>query len=192
MIEKFKNVKNVYWLNRYIKFIEVFKLNEEIPGETHNHHILPRSLFPEYIDLKVHIWNKAILKTRAYLIAHYILAQALGGNMWFAFNNMNCHNVRLKTRLYEVGIKNMRNQMSLTRREWIKNNGHPRGMLGKKFTSEQLLTLAASKRKYLDSLTEQQKEEKRLKLIETKIINGTLKHTEEAKRKISEVKMGMK
>lgn len=190
MLEKFTKVKDERWLKRYLRFIEIFSLEDEITKETHKHHILPRSIYPEYIDLKINTWNKAILKTRSHLIAHYMLAKALGGNMWFAYNNMNCYNVRLKTRLYEIGIKNMRIEMSLISKEWIKNNGHPRGMLGKKYTKEQLLTLATSKRKYLDSLTVEQKEEKRLKLIETKTINGTLKHTEEAKRKMSEIKMG--
>lgn len=118
MIEKFKNIKNIkniHWLNRYIKFIEEFKLGDELTGKTHNHHILPRSLYPEYADLKTNVWNKAILPIRAHLIAHYMLAKALGGNMWFAYNNMNCHNIRLKTRLYDIGIKNMRTQMCQTR-----------------------------------------------------------------------------
>lgn len=115
MIEKFKNVKNAYWLNRYIKFINMFKLDEEHTDETHNHHIMPSSLYPEYSNLNDNNWNKAILKTRAHLIDHYMLAKALGGNMWFAFNNMNCHNVRLKSRLYEIGIKNMRKEMSKIR-----------------------------------------------------------------------------
>lgn len=190
MLEKFTKVKDERWLKRYLRFIEIFSLEDEIAKESHNHHILPRSIYPEYSNLKTNVWNKAVLKTRAHLIAHYILAKALGGNMWFAYNNMNCHSVKLKSRLYEIGIKNMRIEMSLISKEWIKNNGHPRGMLGKKFTQEQLLTLSTSQRKYLDSLTVEQKEEKRLKLIETKTINGTLKHTEEAKRKMSEIKIG--
>lgn len=190
MLEKFTKVKDERWLKRYLRFIEIFSLESQIVKETHNHHILPSSIYPEYADLKINEWNKSILKTRAHLIAHYILAKALGGNMWFAYNNMNCHKVKLSSRLYEIGTNNMRAQMSIKSKEWLKLNGHPRGMLGKKFTEEQLITLSISKRRYLDSLTEEQKEEKRLERIETKRKNGTLNHSEEAKLKMSQSKMG--
>ena len=51
MKEKFKNIKNERWLNRYLRFIEIFKLIDEINLETHIHHVLPSSLYPEYADL---------------------------------------------------------------------------------------------------------------------------------------------
>lgn len=103
MITNFNNVtiKEERWLVRYLHFIEKFKCDKAIKGETHNHHILPASLFPEYKNLSLNSFNKAILTTRAHLIAHYMLAKALGGNMWFAYNNMNAHNVKLSSRLYE-------------------------------------------------------------------------------------------
>jgi len=117
--EKFTKVKDKRWLKRYLRFIETFSLESEIIKETHNHHILPSSLYPEYADLKINKWNKSILKTRTHLIAHYMLAKALGGNMWFAYNNMNCHNVKLSSRLYEIGAKHMREQMSELRKNTV-------------------------------------------------------------------------
>ncbi len=119
MEEKFTKVKDKRWLKRYLRFIETFSLESEIINETHNHHILPSSLYPEYADLKINKWNKSILKTRTHLIAHYMLAKALGGNMWFAYNNMNCHNVKLSSRLYEIGAKHMREQMSELRKNTV-------------------------------------------------------------------------
>jgi hypothetical protein len=99
-------VKNKRWFKRYLNFIEIFKLKEHYNSKKHHrHHILPSSLFPEYKNLKENIWNEAILNHRAHLIAHFMLAKSLGGNMWYAYNNMNCHNVKLSSKLYESGLK---------------------------------------------------------------------------------------
>ncbi len=112
MITKFKNVKDERWLKRYLIFISKFSLNDSV-GNYHNHHILPSSLYPEYKNLKENIWNKSILTPRAHLIAHYMLAKALGGNMWFAYNNMNCYNVKLSSRLYAIGSEKFKEIASL-------------------------------------------------------------------------------
>jgi hypothetical protein len=112
MITKFNNVKDERWLKRYLNFISIFNLTKKFTN-THIHHILPSSLYHEYKNLKVHTWNKSILTHRAHLIAHYMLAKALGGNMWFAYNNMNCHNVKLSSRLYEIGSKKVKEIVSL-------------------------------------------------------------------------------
>lgn len=104
MIEKFKEVKDYRWLKRYLTFIKKFDGLREV---YHNHHILPKSLYVEFSNLNEYAWNLSKLGYREHLIAHYMLAKALGGNMWFAYNNMNAHGVRLKSILYESAMINL-------------------------------------------------------------------------------------
>lgn len=68
---------NLHYVKRYIKFILRFKLDNHVKGLTESHHILPssKSLFPQFNDLKVFAWNRAILSVRAHFIAHMILAK---------------------------------------------------------------------------------------------------------------------
>jgi hypothetical protein len=181
MIEKFKNIQSDRWLNRNIKFIEVF--GNSLGNSTHNHHILPRSLYPEYVSDG---WNLTKLTYRAHLIAHYMLAKALGKNMWFAYNNMNAYGEKLNTILYEESMKLVGEQQSIRQKEWLENNEHPRGMLGKKHSKEMLEKREEKRR----NRTEEEKEKTRLKLIDTKIKNGSLNHSDETKQKISKSKLG--
>ncbi len=92
IIEEFRlkfNDINIFWLNRYVKFLSIFKLDKNIKNETQKHHILPKSIFVEYSDLNADKWNCCILSNRAHIIAHYILAKAIGGNMWAPLNFYN-------------------------------------------------------------------------------------------------------
>jgi hypothetical protein len=106
MINKFKDVKDYRWLKRYLKFIETFKKDSICTFEVHKHHILPKAIYTEYKDLSIYSWNKAVLSYREHYIAHYMLAKALGGNMWFAFNRMNNSCKKINSLLYEIAIKN--------------------------------------------------------------------------------------
>jgi len=99
MIEHFlnKGYNSNRWLIRYFKFINFCKLTnyrDEV------HHILPRALFPEYSNLNENVWNSIQLSYRQHLISHYILAKAVGGNMWYCISLMNKH-ATLNSRLYE-------------------------------------------------------------------------------------------
>ena len=46
----------------------------------HNHHIIPRSMNPEYVDEP---WNTVALSRREHLIAHYLLAKMMKTNKFF-------------------------------------------------------------------------------------------------------------
>lgn len=117
MLEKFKEVKDFRWLKRYLYFINKFKINNVKNKEnTHNHHIMPKSLYPEFKDFKKHPWNLAILTYRCHLISHYMLARALGCNMWFAYNNMNAYGERLNSILYECAMIEFKSVMSNQRK----------------------------------------------------------------------------
>lgn len=58
-----------------------------------NHHILSRTIFPEYQNFKDHPWNLSRLSNYNHYIAHSILFKAINnstfGYAWYAMNNKN-------------------------------------------------------------------------------------------------------
>lgn len=61
------------YIDIYLNFVSNRKLTKQIIHKTENHHILPKQAFPEYENLKIHTWNKAILKYEDHVYAHYLL-----------------------------------------------------------------------------------------------------------------------
>lgn len=101
MIEKFNNVKDERWLKRYLLFLTKFDYTNA--DHTHRHHILPQKIYHQFSNFKDNPWNLSILSIRAHYLAHYMLARALGGNMWYAWNRMNNSNgYKLNSKLYEI------------------------------------------------------------------------------------------
>lgn len=89
------------WMNRYIKFIQTFHY---VTG--HNHHILPRSIFPEFENFSKNPWNCKVLSPRAHYIVHYILSKVYGDKMLYAFNRMsNSNGIKLNSKLYSSAKK---------------------------------------------------------------------------------------
>lgn len=95
---------------------------------TENHHILPKSFWPQYKCFKENPWNKASLTTRQHFIAHMLLAYALGGKLWYAYfcmAKMNINGKRdsfyINSRLYE----RLKNEMSNITKDtkWINKDG---------------------------------------------------------------------
>lgn len=70
------NPVSIHYLNRYIKLIEHFQNNPTKEKYTEEHHILPKSMFPEYKNEK---WNLISLSAEYHFLAHRIL--------WEAFRN---------------------------------------------------------------------------------------------------------
>lgn len=72
---------NPHYLKRYISFIEHFDGTGNV-----KHHILPKSLFPEFSSLKENPWNQSRLSHRAHYVAHWLLWKALSSEkMFFSF-----------------------------------------------------------------------------------------------------------
>lgn len=95
--------RNIHYLKRYVNFIfACIENNEDLPEDiyTEKHHILPGSLWPQYVNFKEHSWNCSILTARQHFIAHWMLAKSLGKNMWYSFKMM-C-TIKLKQRDYKV------------------------------------------------------------------------------------------
>ena len=206
-INKFKEIKDERWLRRYLKFIESFKKEKSIKNKTHNHHILPRSLFPEYKNLKINKWNKAILTYREHYIAHYLLAKALGGNMWYAFNRMNNgkNKNKFNSRLFAVFKKE--HSIAVSKYMTFKNpmfNSETREKVkisntGKKASQETKAKM--SKNSYMKTdegrlqkslmmkeNNPNQREDVRIKISKAKLGQ---KHSQETKDKMSKSKTGL-
>lgn len=143
---------NLHYVDRYFKFIRACMSQQNL-GYVEHHHILPKSMFPQFSDLGEHVFNSARLTGRQHFIAHWMLAKAYGGKMWSAFWMM-CNRVDQKvisSKVYEVTKK----QHSATHGQYLKdlyaNNpelkltmshvGERNGFFGKKHTEETLAKL---------------------------------------------------
>lgn len=80
--------RNKHYLKRYVRFVAAcLEKNKDLPNDvyTEKHHILPKSIWPEYKDFKISPWNMAVLTARQHLLSHWILALSFGGRMYSAF-----------------------------------------------------------------------------------------------------------
>lgn len=136
---KEKGYTNNIWINRYLKFIDRFSLNESIKFQTENHHILPSSIFPEFKNLKNNEWNRSILSVRSHIVAHYLLAKAIGGKMWaplyFYKNKYNFNSKQLS----EIILNNKKN-LSDINKGMISVYDISEGNKYKKVTKEEFLS----------------------------------------------------
>ncbi len=64
-------------LKQYIQFCTENNKNERIKGKTSHHHILPRSLFEQYSNLKEHPWNGTHLLYADHYYAHWLFTEAI-------------------------------------------------------------------------------------------------------------------
>lgn len=110
IFEKFKkiNFQNKDLLFDYIFHCLFNSTNEKIKYKTDNHHILPKSIFPEFENED---WNKVNLFYKDHFFAHYLLAQVFTdqNSILFAWNSM-CNKLpsfKTKTLTIEEQLKLM-------------------------------------------------------------------------------------
>lgn len=85
LLEKLKTVVDMSVAKEYIDFILSCDKDIDKNTYTENHHILPRSLFPEHINDTDNIIR---LRALDHYMAHYILAKSNNPKMLYAFNMM--------------------------------------------------------------------------------------------------------
>jgi hypothetical protein len=117
-----------------------------------------------------------------------MLAKAVGGSMWYAYNNMNAWGVRLNSRLYKSALVNIGPQQSERAKQWYAENPHPRGMLGKKHSKKSIEKMTQTR----SSKSEKEKKKSSEKLRETRYKNNSNIFSEEHKGNISKAKVGKK
>lgn len=71
LLEKFKNWDKI---DLYLDLINSNLNNTKILGKTEEHHILPKSIFPEFSDLRKFSWNSVHLSYEDHFMAHYYLS----------------------------------------------------------------------------------------------------------------------
>lgn len=85
--------------------------NKNISSYTENHHILPKSIFPEFGNLRNHKWNRSKLTFREHFLAHWLLSKCMvqikhREQMFSAISKMNCsskdHNRIVSSWQYEI------------------------------------------------------------------------------------------
>jgi hypothetical protein len=182
-----------HYTNRYIKFIiSCIKTNVNIDLDiyTEKHHILPKSLFIEYVDLRSNPWNCSVLTARQHFIAHWILARALGGNMWHAFQFMCFAKTKKQNRNYKISSKcysDLRNNYNISEETKQKISKANKGKQ-RTFETKQKLSKINKSKKHSD-------ETKRKISLKSKGKNNSMygkKHTEESIKKRSRSMKGKK
>lgn len=129
---KSKEGSNKTYCDRYIRFLQKCKDNLQNYGDAHYHHILPRSVWPEFANLNQFNWNSIRLSKRQHFIAHYILARAFPheSKIVFAFNMMRnffSDDENINSRKYEESLLSVSELFSKTaKKTWknIKQNPH--------------------------------------------------------------------
>jgi len=108
LFELFTGVQSERYLKRYLKFIQHYSDMTFESTVTEKHHVLPKDMFQEYSKEP---WNLVDLPLRVHFLAHWMLAKALQGKMWYAFYamcNKNTKNGKLKSYnsvMYETAKK---------------------------------------------------------------------------------------
>lgn len=102
LLQEFKSnskvkIKSEESLQEYINYCLNKKLKSRIQGKSELHHILPKSLFSGYKNLKTNAFNGSHLYYKDHYYAHYLLTEAINDyGMLQAFCSMNHQNIRAK------------------------------------------------------------------------------------------------
>lgn len=89
---------NPHYLKLYLKLIEKWSGSGKV-----SHHVLPKSMFPEYANLKKNEWNNSKLTHRQHFIVHRVLWKAFpeSVSMFKAFYGMaNKDKMKVDSRTY--------------------------------------------------------------------------------------------
>lgn len=91
LLELTKKSKCSESIIKYLTFIDsCSKMNQSLPSNiyTESHHILPKSIWKEFSDTKLHQWNSINLTFYQHLIAHSYLSRIFQGRMKSAYSLM--------------------------------------------------------------------------------------------------------
>jgi len=92
-------------------------------GKTELHHVLPKSLYPEFKNLKKHSWNEVHLTAREHFICHWLLTKMCTNRanmhkMVFAFKmmmhmeNPTQNRYKINSHVYQILRENLAQKLS--------------------------------------------------------------------------------
>lgn len=88
-------IKSQQKLEEYIDYCMVNNQKEHTKSKTAQHHILPKSLFKDFKDLKYNTWNGTFLKHSKHYKAHFLLTEAIDNrSMLSAFTAMHNRDIK--------------------------------------------------------------------------------------------------
>jgi hypothetical protein len=184
----YENSANHHYVTRYIKFIQsIATRSDMIDGYYEKHHILPKSMYPEYKNLSTHPWNCVKLTMREHFLAHWMLAKAFGGPMWFSFNLMkSCFSKRYgvafnTVKLFEISANKNRPKHTEKTKQKISNTTKNRKKSPLSAETKNKISLALNGQKY----------SKERKLTHVSGMAGKT-HTSDSKQKMSNSHKGKK
>lgn len=190
-IEQIRTIPhNPHHINRYLKFIRnIQNLGPRELEYSERHHILPESLFKEYKNIKHHPWNVVILSYREHLIVHWILKRCFTTPEHIK-SMCSAYTFMLGGPKRDISTLGSRSKLyERDRKQWFLNKtGH---LFKKSLETRKKISETRKKRKIPGSfLGRKHTEESKRKMSEVKKgkINGP--HSEETKRKIGEGNRG--
>lgn len=139
------------------------------------HHILPKSIYPQFANIKTNPWNMVLLTAREHFIAHLLLAKVFKTNKRNYYKMVHalqcfvmcCYHDRIvlpsrlveqiRRQLSEVrkgsvapnkGVKHTeRTRQKMSQNHWLKRGG-VHGMLGRHHTTESVQKMRENKSKW--------------------------------------------
>lgn len=141
------DVKCKQKLNEYVDFCLHNNKHNHVKFSTERHHVLPKSIFPEYRNMYENKWNIVILTYEDHYIAHSILIDAINDSgmiyAWHAFNAYNQNNISLDligkekySELKELHTRTLSKDMSGDKHWARKLNGKAHPNTGRKHSEE--------------------------------------------------------
>lgn len=88
------------------------------------HHIIPKSISPEYGSLKSNPWNKVLLTPKEHFICHLLLTKMCAGTyknkmhyaLWTMCNRQSSSQIRFRSNLYSAYKEKMQQSLSIDRK----------------------------------------------------------------------------
>lgn len=130
---------SIHHLNEYIELIENALRNPTTEKYKENHHILPKSMFPEYASFKEHPWNKISLPAKQHYISHELLWQAFRNrSMAYAFWAMNIVSTKDQKRYMKISPE-LYEELRIERARFLSetNSGENNPFYGKTHSEEE-------------------------------------------------------
>jgi hypothetical protein len=123
---KYKSQKSI---KEYIDFL---KHELTIPLKDNyyeQHHILPRSLFPEFCNFDEYPWNSINLSLKSHTVAHKLLHESFGGSMTTAYLMMNNRNPMYPSDGMSRRLKHIYSPETMIRRRILDTDELPEGFV---------------------------------------------------------------